>query len=79
MNRVKSECFLRKPDPKPSACIQGYILRIPANFYGELFAEEEAKKADDVLEWKVSLKRYKTRTYTPRYSFKDADNLWVCR
>ena len=63
------------------SCIQGYILRLPANFYGEIFAEEEAKKADAVLKWKVTLKKYKnkTKTYAPRYSFKDTDNFCVCR
>ena len=56
MNYGKSEYFpLKTMTLNQVPCIQGYILRLPANFYGEIFAEEEAKKADAVLKWKVTL------------------------
>jgi hypothetical protein len=66
---------LRMPRTAAAGNLCGYILQLPADFYGDIFAEEEAKKPNPVTSYRVVLKRYlkKTKKLAPRYAFVDSD------
>ena len=63
----------------------GWILRLPADFYGDEFAQQEARKPGAVVEWEVTLDAYVEEYLpkrklskwgsgkAPRYTFTDAD------